>query len=116
MRLDPATVRLVIAARVVAFEDQGSEALRKLDQASEAFADQVPWDSEPEREKASLSVTQKAFALLWRDMGPSSPFIREARAVLLAELSKDQQREAIAWIQASHPMTTREILNATADA
>lgn len=40
--------RLVIAARVVAFENQGRDALRELDQASEAFADRVPWDDEPE--------------------------------------------------------------------
>lgn len=40
--------RLVIAARVVAFEDQGEEALRELDQASEAFASRVPWEDEPD--------------------------------------------------------------------
>lgn len=39
--------RLVIAARVVAFEDQGREALKELDKASEAFADRVPWDDAP---------------------------------------------------------------------
>lgn len=39
-------VRLVIAARVVAFERQDAEALRELDQASEAFASRVPWDGE----------------------------------------------------------------------
>jgi len=42
-------VRLVIAARNVAFEDQPSrEALKELDEASEAFADRVPWEDEPE--------------------------------------------------------------------
>lgn len=41
-------VRLVIAARVVAFTDQGPEAIKELDKASEAFADRVPWDDEPE--------------------------------------------------------------------
>lgn len=41
-------VRLIIAARIVAFEDQGPEALKELDEASEAFADQVPWDNQPE--------------------------------------------------------------------
>lgn len=35
---------LVIAARIVAFEDQSPEALKRLDQASEAFADRVPWE------------------------------------------------------------------------
>ncbi len=44
----PADVaELVIAARIVAFEDQSPEALRQLDKASEAFADRVPWDNEP---------------------------------------------------------------------
>lgn len=40
-------VELVIAARIVAFEDQSPEALKQLDKASEAFADRVPWDDEP---------------------------------------------------------------------
>lgn len=46
----PADVRrLVIAARNVAFDDGPSrEALRELDQASEAFAERIPWDDEPE--------------------------------------------------------------------
>lgn len=39
-------VRLVIAARVVAFEDITDEALSELDKASEAFADRVPWSNE----------------------------------------------------------------------
>lgn len=39
--------RLVIAARVVAFQDQGHEALKELDEASEAFADLIPWEDEP---------------------------------------------------------------------
>lgn len=44
----PADVRrLVVAARVVAFEDQGTDAIKALDQASEAFADRVRWDDEP---------------------------------------------------------------------
>lgn len=41
----PQDVRnLVIAARIVAFEDQSPEALRALDKASEPFAEKVPWD------------------------------------------------------------------------
>jgi len=45
----PADVRqLVIAARVVSLEDQSPEALKRLDVATEAFADRVPWDDEPE--------------------------------------------------------------------
>lgn len=43
----PDVTALVIAARVVAYEDQSPEALRQLDQASEAFSDRVPWDDEP---------------------------------------------------------------------
>lgn len=38
---------LVTAARIVAFEDQSPEALKRLDVASEAFADRVPWEDEP---------------------------------------------------------------------
>lgn len=45
--LTPEMRRLVIAARVVAFESQEPDALRELDQASEAFAEDLPWDDEP---------------------------------------------------------------------
>lgn len=43
-------VRLVIAARVAAFEDHiaDREVRRELDTASEAFADRVPWENQPE--------------------------------------------------------------------
>lgn len=40
---------LVIAARIVAFENQSPEALKALDIASEAFASRVPWENEPPR-------------------------------------------------------------------
>lgn len=48
--LPPDVVRLVIAARVAAFEDHiADETVRKeLDEASEAFADRVPWEDQPE--------------------------------------------------------------------
>ncbi|WP_398473606.1 hypothetical protein [Tardiphaga sp.] len=46
--LTPEMVRLIIAARVVAFGSLDSDAIKELDGASEAFADQVPWDDEPE--------------------------------------------------------------------
>lgn len=50
-KLDPTlpddVVRLIIAARVVAFSDQKMEAMKELDAASEAFADRVPWEDEP---------------------------------------------------------------------
>lgn len=49
----PADVRrMVIAARIVVFEDQGPEAIKELGEASEAFADRVPWDDEPEKASA----------------------------------------------------------------
>lgn len=49
-RLPADVVRLVIAARVAAFEDhiQDPTVRRELDEASEAFADRVPWQDEPE--------------------------------------------------------------------
>ncbi len=40
--------RLIIAARIVAFTDNGATALIELQEASEAFASIVPWDDEPE--------------------------------------------------------------------
>jgi hypothetical protein len=43
--------RLVIAARVVAFEDQSREALKELDEAVEAFSTRVPWADQPEDEE-----------------------------------------------------------------
>lgn len=47
MPLDPAVTELVIAARIVAFEDQSYPAIKRLDRASEAFAELVPWENEP---------------------------------------------------------------------
>lgn len=44
-------IRLVIAARLVAWEDPDADALKELQQASEAFASRVPWDDEPEDEQ-----------------------------------------------------------------
>lgn len=46
-KLPSHVIRLVIAARVVAFSDQSQEAIDRLDEASEAFADRVPWNDEP---------------------------------------------------------------------
>lgn len=43
-QLTPEVTRLVVAARVVAFGDQRAEAIRELDEASEAFADDVAGD------------------------------------------------------------------------
>lgn len=45
----PADVaRLVVAAREAVFEDPSPERTAELNAASEAFADRVPWDDEPE--------------------------------------------------------------------
>lgn len=41
-------VRLVIAARMVAWEDPDPETLKELQAASELFASRVPWEDEPE--------------------------------------------------------------------
>lgn len=42
--ITPEVCALVVAARVVAFEDQSKESLRELDKASEAFAQLIPWE------------------------------------------------------------------------
>lgn len=42
--------RLIIAARIVAFEDPDDENLKELGDASEAFADRIPWENDPEDE------------------------------------------------------------------
>ena len=49
-------IDLVIAARIVAFEDQSPEKLHALDKASEAFASRVPWDDDPEALKAAMEA------------------------------------------------------------
>lgn len=41
-------LNLVIAARVVAYEDQGPGAIKSLDQACEAFSEQVKWCDQPD--------------------------------------------------------------------
>lgn len=46
-RVPDDVAELVVAARTVAFDDQSAEALKRLDEASEAFASRVPWDDEP---------------------------------------------------------------------
>ncbi len=40
--------RLVVAARIVAYENQRPESLKELDEAAEAFAARVPWEGEPD--------------------------------------------------------------------
>lgn len=41
-------VRLVIAARMVAFDRVSAATIAELDAASEAFASRVPWDNAPD--------------------------------------------------------------------
>jgi hypothetical protein len=46
-------IDLVIAARMVAYEDQSPEAIRALDKAVEAFAERVGWENDPDDEALS---------------------------------------------------------------
>ena len=48
-------IDLVIAARMVAYEDQSPEAIRALDKAAEAFAERVGWENDPDALAASPS-------------------------------------------------------------
>lgn len=60
--LTPEMRRLIVAARVFVFTDQGPEALRELDEASEAFANKVPWDEEPKTAEPTDTSTPPASA------------------------------------------------------
>lgn len=55
--LSPEMRRLVIAARVVAFEGAGREAIAELGEASEAFAALVPWDDAPSTGSNQISAS-----------------------------------------------------------
>jgi hypothetical protein len=46
-------IDLVIAARMVVYEDQSPEAIRALDNAVEAFAERVGWENDPDDEALS---------------------------------------------------------------
>lgn len=56
-----------------------------------------------------LTPTQKAYALLWQEIS-DRPRIHQARRILLAAMTKDEQRDAIAWVKKTNPLTEREIL------
>lgn len=56
-----------------------------------------------------LTPQQKAYALLWQEI-TDRPRIHEARRILLASMTKDEQRDAIAWVKQHSPLTDREIL------
>lgn len=56
-----------------------------------------------------LTAAQKAYGLLWQEIS-DRPRIHEARRALLASMTRAEQRDAIAWVKANHPLTEREIL------
>lgn len=56
-----------------------------------------------------MTPAQKAYALLWQEIS-DRPRIHEARRILLATLTKDEQRAAITWVKQRSPLTEREIL------
>lgn len=57
----------------------------------------------------TITPVQKAYALLWQEIS-DRPRIHEARRILLAAMSKDEQRDAITWVKQQYPLTEREIL------
>lgn len=60
-------VRLVVAARMVAYSDPDPDALKELDQAAEAFASRVRWCNEP--------VTDRSYATQpVEDLAPAALF------------------------------------------
>jgi hypothetical protein len=58
---------------------------------------------------SDITPVQKAYGLLWQEIS-DRPRIHEARRTLLASMTKDEQRDAIAWVKATYPLTEREIL------
>lgn len=59
--------------------------------------------------KTMLTPIQKAYALLWQEI-TERPRLHEARRILLASMSKDEQRAAITWVKQQSPLTDGEIL------
>ncbi len=56
-----------------------------------------------------LTPIQRAYGLLWQEIS-DRPRVHEARRVLLATMTKAEQREAIAWVKQASPLTDYEIL------
>lgn len=56
-----------------------------------------------------MTPTQKAYGLLWQEIS-DRPRIHEARRILLATMTKGEQRDAITWAKQHSPLTEREIL------
>lgn len=106
----PADVRrLVIAARVVAFEDVGMEAMAELDAASEAFADRVKWDDEPAEE--CVGGVEDAVEVLSKDRTLAD--IEAAVRRIIAE-SPDQREGSLKigqWITARMKAAAGKALN-----
>lgn len=57
----------------------------------------------------NLTPAQKAYGLLWQEIS-DRPRVHEARRLLLASMTKNEQRDAIAWVKQLSPLTEREIL------
>lgn len=61
---------------------------------------------DPSGDAPAVTPAQKAYALLWREMPVHDrPFAREARRILLADLTQSEQAAAIAWVQRRHPIS-----------
>lgn len=57
------------------------------------------------RAEVAVTATQRAYALLWREMRVSDrPFVREACTVLLASLTTAEQHASIAWVTTKYPL------------
>lgn len=56
-----------------------------------------------------VTPIQKAYGLLWQET-TAMRRVHIARRILLEAMTKDEQREAIAWVKQASPLTDREIL------
>lgn len=59
--------------------------------------------------RTDLTANQKAYGLLWQEIS-DRPRVHQARSVLLASMTKDEQRAAIVWVKQQSPLTEGEIL------
>lgn len=60
-----------------------------------------------------MSPAQKAYGALWRELGVTSPLIKEARLQLRDSLTRDERRAAVAWsIEAFGPVSVSEAIAA----
>lgn len=96
---------------------QRDAAQAKLDNLTEMLVEDIlnATDEEVLKEAAddcTLSSAQIAYALLWRSNADCG-LVQTARRALLAALSHEEQRKAVAWVIASMgPMTTKELFAA----